>query len=138
MSLIANTPKQPNDKQLRSRVKLFGNLLGNVIRNLAGEHVYDAVEKLRTGYISLRKKENPKKREQLMQFIETLDADTLTQVVRAFSIYFSLVNIAEEDFQHLQRRKLVRDGKLLWNGSFDYTLNDFKQQGLDAKQGSES
>ena len=87
-----------NDKKLRARVKLFGNLLGNVIKNLAGVHVYDAVEKLRKGYISLRKTDNPKKRAQLMAFIETLDADTLTQVVRAFSIYFSLINIAEEDY----------------------------------------
>ena len=86
MSPTENLPTQPNDKELRSRVKLFGNLLGNVILNLAGAHVYDAVEKLRTGYISLRKEENPRKREQMMKLIESLDPDTLTQVVRAFSI----------------------------------------------------
>ncbi len=131
---MSSTPTQPNDKQLRSRVKLFGNLLGNVLLNLAGAHVYDAVEKLRTGYISLRKKDNPRKRAQLMRLIESLDADTLNQVVRAFSIYFSLVNIAEEDFQHLQRRRLIRNDKSLWTGSFDDTLNDFKKQGLDALQ----
>jgi len=124
----------PNDKKLRTRVKLFGNLLGNVIKNLAGAHVYDAVEKLRKGYISLRKTDNPKKRAQLMAFIETLDADTLTQVVRAFSIYFSLINIAEEDYQHLQRREQVFNGKSLWTGSFDNTLEEFHLDGLDATQ----
>jgi len=124
----------PNDKKLRARVKLFGNLLGNVIKNLAGTHVYEAVEKLRKGYISLRKTDNPKKRAQLMAFIETLDADTLTQVVRAFSIYFSLINIAEEDYQHLQRRELVFNGKSLWQGSFDNTLEEFRLDGMDASQ----
>jgi len=123
-----------NDKKLRARVKLFGNLLGNVIKNLAGTHVYDAVEKLRKGYISLRKTDNPKKRAQLMAFIETLDADTLTQVVRAFSIYFSLINIAEEDYQHLHRREQVFNGKSLWQGSFDNTLEQFRLDGLDASQ----
>jgi len=123
-----------NDKKLRARVKLFGNLLGNVIKNLAGAHVYDAVEKLRKGYISLRKTDNPKKRAQLMAFIETLDADTLTQVVRAFSIYFSLINIAEEDYQHLHRREQVFNGKSLWQGSFDNTLEQFRLDGLDASQ----
>ena len=123
-----------NDKKLRARVKLFGNLLGNVIKNLAGAHVYDAVEKLRKGYISLRKTDNPKKRAQLMAFIETLDADTLTQVVRAFSIYFSLINIAEEDYQHLHRREQVFNGKSLWQGSFDNTLEQFRLDGLDAAQ----
>ena len=124
----------PNDKKLRARVKLFGNLLGNVIKNLAGAHVYDAVEKLRKGYISLRKADNPKKRAQLMAFIETLDADTLTQVVRAFSLYFSLINIAEEDYQHLHRREQVFNGKSLWQGSFDNTLEQFRLDGIDASQ----
>jgi len=124
----------PNDKKLRARVKLFGNLLGNVINNLAGAHVYEAVEKLRKGYISLRKTDNPKKRAQLMAFIETLDADTLTQVVRAFSIYFSLINIAEEDYQHLHRREQVFNGKSLWQGSFDNTLEEFRLDGMDASQ----
>lgn len=123
-----------NDKKLRTRVKLFGNLLGNVINNLAGAHVYEAVEKLRKGYIGLRKADNPKKRAQLMAFIETLDADTLTQVVRAFSIYFSLINIAEEDSQHLQRREQVFHGKSLWLGSFDNTLEQFRLDGIDASQ----
>ena len=130
MSSTIQAPTQPNDKELRSRVKLLGSLLGNILRNHAGAHIYDAVEKLRTGYISLRKNDNPRKREQLMKFIESLDADTLTQVVRAFSIYFSLVNIAEEDFQHQQRRRLVRQSTALWTGSFDATLREFKDQGL--------
>lgn len=134
---MGNTLKKPtltNDKKLRARVKLFGNLLGNVIKKLAGTHVYDAVEKLRKGYISLRETDNPKKRAQLMQFIETLDADTLTQVVRAFSIYFSLINIAEEDFQHLQRHELMFHGKSLWPGSFDHTLEQYRLDGVDASQ----
>ncbi|MDH5484721.1 MAG: phosphoenolpyruvate carboxylase [Gammaproteobacteria bacterium] len=125
---------QPNDKELRSRVKLFGNVLGNILLNLAGAHVYDAVEKLRTGYISLRKTDDVRKRARLMKLIENLDADTLSQVVRAFSIYFSLVNIAEEDFQHRQRRRLIRDDNALWVGSFDATLQQFHEQGLDASQ----
>ena len=134
MVRTTNKPIKPNDKKLRTRVKLFGNLLGNVIKKLAGTHVYDAVEKLRKGYISLRKADNPKKRAQLMKFIATLDADTLTQVVRAFSIYFSLINIAEEDYQHQQRRELVFNGKSLWLGSFDHTLQEFRLDGIDATQ----
>jgi len=134
---MASTPKKSlstNDKKLRARVKLFGNLLGNVIKKLAGEDVYDAVEKLRKGYISLRKSDDPKKRAKLMKFIATLDADTLTEVVRAFSIYFSLINIAEEDYQHLQRREQVFNGKSLWPGSFDNTIEEFRMDGLDATQ----
>jgi len=94
-----------NDKDLRARVKLFGTLLGDVLRKLAGQDIYDAVEKLRIGYIGLNKEDNPAQRQELIAFIETLDADTLVQVVRAFSTYFSLVNIAEEAFHPEERRE---------------------------------
>ncbi|TPW18618.1 MAG: phosphoenolpyruvate carboxylase, partial [Halothiobacillaceae bacterium] len=88
-----------NDKALRSRVKLFGNLLGNVLRDQEDGRVLKAVETLRKGYIRLHKRQNPAKREQLSNFIRRLDPSMITHVVRAFSTYFSLVNIAEEAFQ---------------------------------------
>ena len=125
---------QSIDKQLRSRVKLFGHLLGNVLLSQAGAKVYDAVEKLRTGFISLRKEDNPVKRARLMSLIESQDQNTLSQIVRAFSTYFSLVNIAEEASQLQQRRRLVRQNKLLWRGSFDHALADFKEMGMSAEQ----
>jgi phosphoenolpyruvate carboxylase len=122
------------DKQLRSRVKLFGNLLGKIIEEQAGSDVLTAVETLRKGYISLRRSENPRRRQRLAALIEEIDADTLTHVVRAFSIYFSLVNIAEEAYQHRERRLQVHAGGALWKGSFDSVLRDFKIQGIGTKQ----
>ena len=120
------------DKDLRARVKLFGNLLGKVLHDQAGGRVLKAVEMLRKGYIGLRKTDNPRNRARLSQVIHSLDADTLTHVVRAFSTYFSLVNLAEEAFQHRQRRLQVRVGGPLWVGSFDHTLRQFK--GVNAQQ----
>ncbi|MGB5603466.1 MAG: phosphoenolpyruvate carboxylase [Gammaproteobacteria bacterium] len=125
---------QSIDKQLRARVKLFGHLLGNVLLSQAGAKVYDAVEKLRTGFISLRKEDNTAKRARLMSLIDSLDQNTLSQVVRAFSTYFSLVNIAEEASQLQQRRRLVRQNKPLWRGSFDHALADFREMGMSAEQ----
>ena len=122
------------DKKLRSRVKLFGNLLGNILRAQAGDQVFSAVETLRKGYISLRSIDDLKKRQQLNLLINRLDPQTLTQVVRAFSLYFSLVNIAEEAFQHQHRRRLCRfsDGPA-WPGSFNDTLSEFKQQNISSE-----
>ncbi|HEB58490.1 MAG TPA: phosphoenolpyruvate carboxylase [Gammaproteobacteria bacterium] len=128
------TPHPASDKQLRSRVKLFGNILGRILREHAGERVFAAVETLRKGHISLRKQDDPKKRRRLDKLVESLDPTTLSHVVRAFSIYFSLVNIAEEAFQHRQRRREVRKSGKLWTGSFDATLREFHEQGIDAVQ----
>src|SRR3569832_2086133 len=123
-----------SDKQLRARVKLLGKLLGNVLRAQAGGHVYAAVENLRRGYISLQEKDSPHKRARLDRLISKLDPDTLTHVVRAFSTYFSLVNLAEEASQHQQRRQEVSRGGPLWVGSFDHTLRLFHAQGISAEQ----
>ena len=123
-----------SDKQLRSRVKLFGTLLGNVLRDQEGGRVFVAVEALRKGYIKLSKKDNQNKREQLSRMIQKLDTTTLTHVVRAFSTYFSLVNIAEEAFQHQQRRKQRHTGEALWTGSFDAILREFRDSGVSITQ----
>ncbi len=124
----------PNDKQLRSRVKLFGNLLGNVLEKQAGGRVLSSVEILRKGHINLRKKDNPQKRKRLNQIVSLLDSNTLDNVVRAFSTYFSLLNIVEEAYQHRIRRRRVRAGGPLWPGSFDATLREFKSQGINEEQ----
>lgn len=123
-----------SDKQLRSRVKLFGNLLGAVIRDQEGARVLKAIETLRKGFIRLRDDESPQKRQQLERIIKRFDHRTLTDVIRAFSIYFKLVNIAEEAHQHRERRLLVRKGGPLWPGSFEATIREFHDDGISAAE----
>ena len=130
------TPKTIfDDEPLRARVKLFGNILGNVLREHAGEQVFDAVETLRQGSINLRKEDDTAIRKELAKLVEALDAEKMIHVVRAFSIYFSLANIAEEAYQHKQRTKDIGDdGHQLWRGSFDHTLAEMEQQGVKPEQ----
>lgn len=123
-----------NDKKLRSRVKLLGKLLGNILHTQEGGRVYVAVETLRKGYIKLSKEDNDNKRAQLTRLIRNLDPTTVSHVVRAFSTYFSLVNIAEEAHQHQQRRKNKHQGKSLWTGSFDTILQELHDAGVTAAQ----
>jgi phosphoenolpyruvate carboxylase len=125
------------DKALRSRVKLLGTLLGNILHDQEGGEVLAAVESLRKGYISLRKGDNPARRRRLNKLIHDLSPEKLVHVVRAFSIYFSLVNIAEESYQHDQRRKQLRhlsDNAPLWTGSFDTTLRELRDQNVSSEQ----
>jgi len=120
-----------SDQELRSRVKLLGRLLGHVLIKNEDPLVYKSVEKLRKGFIQLRKQENPAKRRQLIVLIESLPPAIIEQVIRAYSLYFSLVNMAEEDSQHRQRRRRVRQkGYADWKGSFYHTIQELKQQGV--------
>jgi phosphoenolpyruvate carboxylase len=122
------------DSILRSRVRLFGNLLGEVLREQAGEGILYAVEALRKGYIRLREAESDKLRTRLSRLIDQLTPNELTDVIRAFNLYFSLANIAEESFQHRQRRQLARKHEPLWYGSFSKTLQEFHDEGVDPQQ----
>jgi phosphoenolpyruvate carboxylase len=127
-------PSKPSDKELRARVKLLGRLLGEVLHSQAGGKVLKAVEVLRKGYIALRRKDNAQRRRRLAQIVAGFDTSLITHVTRAFSTYFSLVNIAEESFLHRQRRARVRRGGPLWVGSFDHTLRQLHAQGVTAQQ----
>ncbi|MCC6302129.1 MAG: phosphoenolpyruvate carboxylase [Gammaproteobacteria bacterium] len=123
-----------NDQSLRARVKLFGNLLGHVLHSQAGGRVFTAVETLRKGYIKLHNEESPRKRAALTRLIRRLDPEIITHVVRAFSTYFSLVNLAEEVFQHQLRQRQRRVGKPLWTGSFEEALRGFRREKISAAQ----
>lgn len=124
----------PKDRELRSRVRLFADILGTVIRRLEGDAVFRVIETLRKGFVSLRKREDTALRQRLMRTIVQQDAATIERVIRAFSIYFSLVNIAEEDLYFRWRRAQVSSGELLWTGSFDQTLHYLRTQGVQAEK----
>lgn len=70
----------------------------------------------------------------LERLIESLQPETLADVIRAFSVYFMLVNIAEEAFLHRQLRRIAGKGGELWEGSFDHTLRGFRQRDIDPQQ----
>lgn len=123
-----------HDKQLRSRVKLFGNILGKVLLEHAGKNVLSAVETLRKGHISLRNKNDNARRRRLDKLVESLDPNSTEHVVRAFSIYFSLINIIEEEFQHKQRRREVGPKGNTWKGSFYTTMNDLQKDNISPQQ----
>ncbi|MFA7592467.1 MAG: phosphoenolpyruvate carboxylase [Thiohalobacteraceae bacterium] len=125
---------QPRDKDLRTRVRLFGDLLGNVLRAQEGGQVLAAVETLRKGFIRLRGADDARLRARLMRTIDGLDPQLLTHVVRAFHLYFGLVNIAEQAFEHRQRLRELSSGGPLWLGSFDHTLRELCDRGITPEQ----
>jgi len=122
------------DKQLRARVKLLGNILGQVIERQVGRETYDAVEKLRKGYIKLQKEDDPALRKELGEFIRAQEPEQLNMIIRAFNLYFSLVNLAEEEHQYHERQGQLKSDGPLWTGSVLNTIGEFKEQGLSGEQ----
>ncbi|MFZ0791781.1 MAG: phosphoenolpyruvate carboxylase, partial [Chromatiaceae bacterium] len=120
----------PQDQALERDIDLFTALLGEVLREHSRKRVLVIVERLRDGFMQLRKKDDPALRAKLKKRIDGLDAQTLSEVVRAFTIYFGLVNTAEELNAYLNRMDRISSGERLWVGSFDDTLRQFHADGV--------
>jgi phosphoenolpyruvate carboxylase len=89
---------------LALEIRLLGSLLGQVIAEQAGPELLDLVERVRRTTIRLRHGDDPSLRAGLVAELAALDPDRAEVVVRAFSLYFRLVNLAEE-------RELVREAR---------------------------
>src|SRR5580765_6895807 len=81
---------------LALEVRLLGSLLGQVIAEQAGRDLLDLVERIRRAAIRLRRDDDPTDRDALAAELAGLDVGRAEIVIRAFSLYFRLVNLAEE------------------------------------------
>ncbi|MEW8506265.1 MAG: phosphoenolpyruvate carboxylase [Candidatus Thiodiazotropha sp.] len=120
-----------NDSVLRARVKLMGNLLGDVISTQSGSEVLRTIERLRKGFIKLRQDPDAERQARLKRLISVLSPDALRPVIRAFNIYFQLASTAEESFQHRQRRSVAAMGGVLWKGSFDACIRELREMDVE-------
>lgn len=119
-----------SDTALRTLIRTAGSVLGDVLRAQASSGVFEHVEELRRGHIDLREASDEALRERLNQYAEDLPAEILTEVVRAFAIYFNLVNIAEEVHAYRSRRLQFNQGGADWRGSFERSLRDLNTEGV--------
>jgi phosphoenolpyruvate carboxylase len=118
------------DQDLERDIQLFTALLGEVLREHSRKRVLVLVERLREGFADLRERDDPELRAKLVKRIEGLDPQTLSEIIRAFTIYFGLVSTAEEVHAYLQRLDRISTGGPLWAGSFDHTVRQFKADGV--------
>ena len=123
-----------HQKDLRARERLLSLMLSRVLKSEIPRPVYEALGELRRGFISLRNQDQPSLRRHLLELIERLTPEALSQIIRAFNIYFSLINIAEETVNLRQRRKAVQKGRHMWPGSFHDTLMTLHEQGVKAEE----
>jgi phosphoenolpyruvate carboxylase len=90
---------------LAREVRLLGSLLGQVIVEQAGPAMFDLVESTRRRAITARRSETVAR---LDLDVAALDPASLEGVVRAFGLYFQLVNLAEQRDVVRQRARLAR------------------------------
>jgi len=94
-----------HNARLRSDVKKLGNILGEILVHHGGIELFNKVEDIRELTKSLRKQYDEKTYSELKDMISKLQPPTRQQVIRAFSIYFHLINIAEQNHRIRRRRE---------------------------------
>lgn len=97
-------PDSHKDEPLRNDIRLLGRLLGDTVREQEGDAVFNVVERVRQTAVRFARDGDPAVRAELAALLDPLSRDTTQAVVRAFSYFLQLTNIAEDE-HHIRRRR---------------------------------
>ncbi|MCM3341585.1 phosphoenolpyruvate carboxylase [Paenibacillus sp. MER TA 81-3] len=126
-TLTAN--KTNSNNLLRRDVRFLGNILGEVLVHQGGHELLNIVEKIRELSKSLRALFLPELYEEFKKLINTLNPEIRHQVIRAFAIYFQLVNIAEQNHRIRRKRDYERSaGETVQPGSIEGVILELKER----------
>ncbi len=84
-------------------IRLLGRILGDVIREQEGRELFELIERIRTLSVAYRIKRDAFAGRELSRLLSNLSGDVAVSVIRAFSYFSHLANLAE-DRHHLRRR----------------------------------
>jgi phosphoenolpyruvate carboxylase len=126
------------DAPLREDIRLLGRLLGNVLRDQEGASVFDVVETIRQTAVRFRREADatPNAASKadsgaaLDQLLKKLTRDQTISVVRAFSYFSHLANIAEDQHHIRRRRAHLLAGSDSQQGSISHALARLGEAGV--------
>ncbi len=95
------------DLPLLEDIRLLGRLLGETVRSQEGQFIFDLIETIRRTSIRFHRDDDHEARSELEEILQSLTPEQAVQVIRAFSYFSHLANIAED--QHHVRRTRSHD-----------------------------
>ncbi|MEC4722144.1 phosphoenolpyruvate carboxylase [Noviherbaspirillum sp. CPCC 100848] len=131
-NIPASPAKQANDKDapLKEDIRLLGRLLGNVLREQEGDEVFQVVETVRQTAVRFRRESDPQSGTELNRMLKKLTRDQTVSVVRAFSYFSHLANIAEDQHHNRRRRAHLLAGSAPQRGSIAWALSRLDDAGI--------
>src|ERR1700761_7168227 len=88
---------------MRNDIRLLGTILGDTVREQNGDDVFDLVERARIASFQVRRSEI--ERAEVAQLFDGIDIRKALPVIRAFSHFALLANVAEDI--HRERRRAL-------------------------------
>ena len=126
-------PDEPEkDRPLKDDIRLLGRLLGDTVKAQQGTAVFNLIETIRRTSVQFHREDDIAARKALEDILRSLDPALAVQVIRAFSYFSHLANIAE-DHHHVRRtRHHAMSGSKPRRGTIADALDRAFAAGLDA------
>ena len=121
-----------NERPLVEDIRLLGRILGDVIREQEGSAAYELIEQVRKLSVAFRRDANIEADKALKKLLKSLSGDQTVSVIRAFTYFSHLANLAE-DRHHIRRRTVHERAGDTQEGSIDVALARLRWAGIAPK-----
>ncbi|MFP5501586.1 MAG: phosphoenolpyruvate carboxylase [Candidatus Sericytochromatia bacterium] len=121
---------EEKNRPLREDIRFLGDMLGQILKEQAGEQIFQTEEILRQGFKAIRHQADSADRDRLMALVNGLEVDEAAKVLRAFTLYFQLANLAEQ--HHRVRRLRAYHGTEAPAGSIEDAVKRLAASGVQA------
>ncbi len=122
------TTEQP----LIDDIRWLGRMLGDVIRSQEGEKTYELIEQIRQLSVTFRRDTDAKADRALKKLLASLSGADAIRVIRAFTYFSHLANLAE-DRHHIRRRLVHERAGQFQPGMLKWTMQRLNHTGLNPK-----
>jgi phosphoenolpyruvate carboxylase len=121
------------DQPLRDDVRLLGRILGDTLREQEGEESFQLIESVRRAAVRFRKTQDERDGETLEKVLDALSPSETLAVVRAFSYFSQLTNIAEDLHHNRRHRAHLKAGTTPKDGTLQLALDRLEEKKIDNK-----
>jgi len=122
-----------NEKPLVEDIRLLGRILGDVIREQEGNQAFELIEQIRKLSVAFRRDADHEADKALKKLLKGLPGDRAVSVIRAFTYFSHLANLAE-DRHHIRRRAVHERAGNTQEGSIDVALQRLRWAGITPRQ----
>ncbi len=127
---ISSPPPSQQEAPEKEDIRMLGRMLGDVIREKEGEDIFNLVENVRQTAVSFRRNPTLYSADTLNNLLKNLSRNQAISVVRAFSYFSHLANIAVDKHANLAYRAARIAGEPPEKGSLSYALNMLDDAGV--------
>ena len=131
-STKAQAQTKRNEQPLVEDIRLLGRILGDVIREQEGREAYELVEQVRKLSVAFRRDADADADKALKKLLASLSGEATVRVIRAFTYFSHLANLAE-DRHHIRRRAVHERAGHTQDGSLSLALSRLRAAGIAPK-----